>query len=115
MIPTLGGTMGTKTTSLYDPGAALTCPETRAVFLADALATGNLPHIVAAVGIAVRAFGSAKLAHLSGIAMADLEQLFGIQGDPDLCRLMKVLRVLGVGLSVVPTASIHPEHVEAER
>ena len=41
---------------------------------------------------------------LTGITVADLEQLFCIHGDPDLYRLMKVLRVLGVSLSVVQGA-----------
>ena len=40
------------------------------------------------------------MARRTGIAVEDLEQLFGIHGDPDLYRLMKVLHVLGVSLSV---------------
>ena len=93
-----------KKPSIYDPGAALTNPETRAVFIADALATGHAAHIVASIGVAISAFGAAKMASLTGITVADLEQLFGTHGDPDLYRLMKVLRVLGVSLSVVQGA-----------
>jgi len=94
----------------YDPANALTTTGARAVFIADALASGNDAHFVAAVGIAIKAFGSTEMARLTGIAVADLEQLFGAHGDPDLYRLIKVLRVLGVSLSVVATAPIHPEH-----
>ena len=86
--------------SIYDPGAALTTPEARAVFIADALETGDGGHIAVAIGVAVRAFGLNDVASLTGITVADLEQLFGTQGDPDLDRLMKVLHVLGVSLSV---------------
>ncbi|VVP62017.1 hypothetical protein PS874_06421 [Pseudomonas fluorescens] len=94
--------------SIYDPGAVLTCPETRAVFLADAFATGNDAHVVAAIGIAVSAFGLTEMTRLTGIAVADLEQIFGVHGDPDLDRLMKVLRVLGLSLSVAPMLSSRP-------
>jgi probable addiction module antidote protein len=94
----------------YDPASALTTTAARAVFIADALATGSDAHFVAAVGITIKAFGSTEMARLTGIAVADLEQLFGVQGDPDLYRLIKVLRVLGVSLSVVATAPIHPKH-----
>lgn len=66
-----------KKPSIYDPGAALTNPETRAVFIADALATGHAAHIVASIGVAISAFGAAKMASLTGITVADLEQLFG--------------------------------------
>ncbi len=97
-----------KKTSIYDPGAALTTPEARAVFIADALATGNDAHFVASVGMAISAFGSTEMARLTGIAVADLEQLFGIHGDPDLDRLMKVLRVLGLSLSVAPMLFSRP-------
>jgi len=93
-----------KKPSIYDPGAALTNPETRTVFIADALATGHAAHIAASIGVAISAFGAAKMASLTGITVADLEQLFCIHGDPDLYRLMKVLRVLGVSLSVVQGA-----------
>lgn len=37
---------------------------------------------------------------VTGITVADLEPLFGIHVDPDLYRLMKVLRVLDVSLEL---------------
>ena len=87
-------------TSIYDPGAALTSPEARSVFIGDALATGHAAHVAASIGVAISAFGATEMARRTGIAVEDLEQLFGIHGDPDLYRLMKVLHVLGVSLSV---------------
>ncbi|EXF90957.1 hypothetical protein HK44_029750 (plasmid) [Pseudomonas fluorescens HK44] len=72
------------------------------MFIADALATGDAAHIAAAIGVAVRAFGLNDVASLTGITVADLEQLFSTHGNPDLDRLMKVLRVLGGSLSVAP-------------
>lgn len=74
------------------------------MFIADALATGQAAHVAAAIGVAISAFGMSEMAHLTGITVAELEQLFGTHGDPDLYRLMKVLRVLGVSLSVVQGA-----------
>ena len=95
-----------KKPSIYDPGAALTNPETRTVFIADALATGDAGHIAASIGVAISAFGMSEMTRRTGIAVEDLEQLFGTHGDPDLYRLMKVLDVLGVNLSVTRSASI---------
>lgn len=102
--------MDTKTTSIYDPSAALTSPETRAVFLADAFETGDAAHIAASIGVAARVFGLNDVASLTGIAVGDLEQLFSAQGDPDLDRLMKVLKVLGLSLSAAPMLFSRPEH-----
>lgn len=95
-------------TSIYDPGAALTTPEARAVFITDAFESGDAVHIAAAIGVAVRGFGLNDAASLTGITVTDLEQLFSAHGDPDLDRLMKVLRVLGLSLSVAPTRFSRP-------
>ena len=95
-----------KKPSIYDPGAALTNPETRTVFIVDALATGDAGHIAAAIGVAISACGMSEMARRTGLAVEDLEQLFGTHGDLDLDRLMKVLDVLGVNLSVTRSASI---------
>ena len=83
----------------YSPDRALVCGQ---VLGLSAFTVPLLPepHIAASIGVAISAFGAAKMASLTGITVADLEQLFGTHGDPDLYRLMKVLHVLGVSLSV---------------
>lgn len=98
---------GTKRMQLYDydPGAALVCPETRAIFIADALSTGNAAHAAAAIGVAIEAFGIVPMAQHTQIPVAELRELFSNQGNPDLARLMRVLKVLEVDLSAVPCPS----------
>jgi len=87
----------------YDPGAALSDPESRAIFIADALSTGNAAHVAAAIGVAIEAFGIIQMAQRSRIHVDELRVLFSHQGNPDLVRLVRVLRILGVELSAVPS------------
>lgn len=90
---------------IYDFGAALTCPETRAIFISDALSTGNPAHAAAAIGVAIKAFGIVQMAQRSRIEVDELRELFSNQGNPDLTRLLRVLQILEVKLSAVPCSS----------
>lgn len=50
----------------YDPAAALTDPESIAIFMNDAFETGDVGHIVQALGVVARAKGMTELAKESG-------------------------------------------------
>lgn len=89
-----------RSSSLYDFGASLTSPEARAIFIADALATGNAAHTIAAIGVAIRAFGVNEMSSRAGIPVIELDQRFSTEANPDFFCVLKVLQVLGVSLSV---------------
>lgn len=80
----------------YDPAAALESEGAIAVFLADALETGDAAYIAKAVGVVARAKGMAELSR------EQLYRSFSEQGNPTLKTLLTVMRALGVDLTARP-------------
>ena len=87
----------------YDPAAALEGEEAIAVFLADALETGDSAYIAKALGVVVRAKGMTELARETGLSREQLYRSFSEQGNPTLKTMLAVMRALGVDL----TARLH--------
>ncbi|MDX9668626.1 putative addiction module antidote protein [Pseudomonas sp. P5_152] len=83
----------------YDPAAALTDPETIAIFMNDAFETGDPAHIAKAIGIVARAKGMAELAKESGLSREQLYRSFSENGNPTLKNLLKVMRAIGLDLT----------------
>lgn len=81
----------------YDPAAALTTVEARAIFLQDAFETQDGDHILGAIAVAIRAYGAHKLSGETGVSYRSLEAC----NDLDLCNLISVLHVLGVRLAAL--------------
>lgn len=88
----------------YDPAQALDGPEAIAVFLADALETGDAAYIAKAMGVVARAKGMTELARETGLAREQLYKSFSANGNPTLKSTLAVLRALGVDLTVRPHA-----------
>jgi probable addiction module antidote protein len=86
----------------YDPAAALESDEAIAVFLADALETGDSAYIAKAMGVVARAKGMADLARDTGLSREQLYRSFSEQGNPTLKTLLAVMRALGVDLTARP-------------
>lgn len=86
----------------YDPAQALDGPEAIAVFLTDALETGDAAYIAKAMGVVARAKGMTELARETGLAREQLYKSFSENGNPTLKNMLAVLRVLGVDLSARP-------------
>ncbi|MBK1736214.1 putative addiction module antidote protein [Halorhodospira abdelmalekii] len=84
----------------YDPAAALESEEAIAVFLTDALETGDSTYIAKAMGIVARAKGMTELARETGLSREQLYRSFSEQGNPTLKTLLKVMRALDVDLTV---------------
>ncbi|MCU1726539.1 putative addiction module antidote protein [Pseudomonas sp. 7P_10.2_Bac1] len=68
----------------YDPAQALDGPEAIAVFLADALDTGDAANIVKAMGVVARAKGMTELAKETGLAREQLYKSFSESENPTL-------------------------------
>jgi probable addiction module antidote protein len=86
----------------YDPAAALESEEAVAVFLADALETGDSAYIAKAMGVVARAKGMTELAHETGLSREQLYRSFSEQGNPTLKTMLVVMRALGVDLTARP-------------
>jgi probable addiction module antidote protein len=86
----------------YDPAAALENEESIAVFLADALETGDAAYIAKAMGVVARAKGMTELSRETGLSREQLYRSFSEQGNPTLKNLLAVMRALGVDMTVKP-------------
>lgn len=86
----------------YDPAQALDGPEAIAVFLADALATGDSVYIAKAMGVVARAKGMTQLAKETGLAREQLYKSFSERGNPTLKTVLAVMKALGVDLTAQP-------------
>jgi len=86
----------------YDPAAALESEEAIAVFLTDALETGDSAYIAKAMGVIARAKGMTELARETGLSREQLYRSFSEQGNPTLKTMLAVTRALGVDLTARP-------------
>lgn len=68
----------------YDPAQALGGPEAIAVFLADALDTGDAANIAKAMEVVARAKGMTELAKETGLAREQLYKSLSERGKPTL-------------------------------
>lgn len=87
----------------YDPAAALDGTEAIAVFMADALETGDAAYIAKALGVVARAKGMTEISAQTGLSREQLYRSFSEKGNPTLKTMLAVMRALGVDM----TAKIH--------
>lgn len=83
----------------YDPATALVDPEEMAVFLSDALETGDVTYVSKALGVCAQAKGMAEVSRQTGISCEDLAISFSDAGKLTLATTIAVTRVLGLKLS----------------
>lgn len=86
----------------YDPAAALESEEAIAVFLSDALETGDTAYIARAMGVVARAKGMTQLARETGLSREQLYRSFSEQGNPTLKTMLAVTRAFGLNLTARP-------------
>lgn len=92
-------------TDPFDPAEYVRNPEEAAIYLNDAIESGDPAVVAAAVGTIARAHGTTELAKSAGLSRAVLYSGFSKDGNPTLATLMTVLREMGLLLSVLPTRS----------
>lgn len=86
--------------SPFDPAEYLETDEDIAVFLDEALKTGDSGYIAHAVGVIARAKGMTALSKQTGIAREQLYRSFSGNGNPTLKTTFAVLEALGIKLAV---------------
>lgn len=92
----------TEQISDYDPAKALDGPEAMAMFIADALHTGDTAYVANAMSVVARAKGMTALANETGLSQEQLYKSFSEGSNPTLKTLLLVLRALDVDLTARP-------------
>lgn len=87
----------------YDPAAALDRPEAIAIFMADALETGDAAYIAKALGVVARAKGMTEISEQTGLSREQLYRSFSEKGNPTLKTMLAVMKALGIDM----TAKLH--------
>ena len=87
----------------YDPAAALDGPQAMAIFMADALETGDAAYIAKAMGVVARAKGMAEISAQTGLSREQLYRSFSEKGNPKLKTMLAVMKALGIDM----TAKLH--------
>lgn len=84
----------------YDPADALVDDDEVAVFMADALETGDAAYIAKALGVIARAKGMSQIAEQTGLSREQLYRSFSEKGNPTLKTTLAVMKALGLGLTL---------------
>jgi probable addiction module antidote protein len=84
----------------WDAAEHLETEEDYAVFLADAMESGDRDVIVLALNTVARARGMTQIAKDAGIARQALYKSLGEKGNPTLSTLLGVMKSLGVKITV---------------
>lgn len=84
----------------WDAAEHLETEEDIAIFLADAMESGDRNVIVHALNAVARARGMTQIAKDAGIARQALYKSLSEDGNPTLSTLLGIMKSLGVNLSV---------------
>lgn len=91
--------MGRIKTFPYDPAEDLVSKEGIALFMADALETGDAAYIGKALGVVARAKGMTELARETGLSREQLYRSFSEDGNPTLKTMLAVMKALGLDMT----------------
>ena len=83
----------------FDPAEYLKTTRAMAIFLSDALESGDTAVIAAALGIVARAKGMREIAKQTGLSRESLYKALRQDGNPELATTLKVVRALGMKLT----------------
>jgi probable addiction module antidote protein len=90
----------------YDPAVALVDDTEIAVFMAEALETGDASYIAKCVGVVARAKGMAGIAEETGLSREQLYRSFSEDENPTLKSILAVTKALGIELTAkIPDAA----------
>ncbi|HEX2892123.1 addiction module antidote protein [Vineibacter terrae] len=96
--------MAKRKTRSLDPAELLTSPEAIAVFLTDALETGDPAFVAAALGVVARAKGMTEMARETGVSRESLYRALSEGGNPEFATVLKVIKALGMQLQATPAS-----------
>ncbi len=89
-------------TKPFDPAEYLDDKEAIAAYLSDALESEDSAFIADALGVVARARGMSEVAREAGISRESLYRALSTDGNPEFATVLRVVRALGLQLSVTP-------------
>ena len=88
-----------KKTCEYDFAEHLDDAEAVEIFLEDAFATNDAPHIANALGVVAKSKGMAEIAEKAGLSREQLYKTLSENGNPTLKTLLAVLSAMNFGIA----------------
>lgn len=86
----------------FDAARYIETPDDAAVFLTDALESGDIGVIAEALGAVARSRGMTDVAKAAGVSRESLYKSLSGDGNPALGTVVKVVDALGLRLTVAP-------------
>lgn len=91
-------------TEPFDPAEYIRNPDEAALYLNDAMASGDPAVVAAALGTIARAHGTSRLSKAAGVSRAVLYNGLNPAGNPTLATVMAVMKEMGLKLAAQPAA-----------
>ena len=89
----------------FDVAKFLETDQDIAVYLSEALETGDAAYVAHAFGAVARSRGMAKVARLKGLGRESLTKALSGSGNPELATVLRVAKALGLALAAKPVAA----------
>ncbi len=92
-------------TTRFDAADYLNTEARQVAHIAAALETGDADFVRDALGLVARARGMSEIAKSAGLNRESLYKALGETGNPEFSTVMRIVRALGLSLSVRPAAT----------
>jgi len=92
-------------TRKFDVAKFLETDQDVALYLSEALETGDAAYVAHAFGAGARARGMAKVARKTGLGRESLYKALSGQGNPELATVLRVAKALGMELEAKPVGA----------
>lgn len=89
-------------TKTFDPAEYLDDDAAIAAYLSEALESGDEAFVADALGVVARARGMSEVAREAGVSRESLYRALSAGGNPEFATVLRVVRALGLRLSVAP-------------
>jgi probable addiction module antidote protein len=89
-------------TRKFDVAKFLETDQDIALYLSEALETGDAAYVAYAFGAVARARGMAKVARKTGLGRESLYKALSGQGNPELATVLRVAKALDIELAAKP-------------
>ena len=86
----------------FDPAEYLATPRALAIYMSEALETGDSAYIMHALGVVARAKGMAEIARQTGLGRESLYKALREGGNPEFGTVVRVMRALGLSMTAKP-------------
>jgi probable addiction module antidote protein len=92
-------------TKRFDASEYLNTEERQVAYIAAALETGDADFIRDALGLVARARGMSEIARSAGLNRESLYKALGTAGNPEFATVVRIVRAMGLTLSVHPAGA----------